>query len=105
MRDVMLPRVAGVEPRKGDTLFVMSYLPPQPPGPPRSEEENEVEPQALRADHYDHDLRYARAMIPELAPRKQEQVTIPRWMVIFLMLLVVAFILSFADRIFSALGK
>lgn len=72
--------------------------------PPRKEEEQELEVQPLRADHYDHDLRYARAMIPELAPKKQEQVTLPRWMVVFLLLMVVVLFLTFADKVFSSLG-
>jgi hypothetical protein len=80
-----------------------------PPDPPRNQisyadKAADEEPQAFRPDHYDHDTKFARTQYAELAPKKEEQVTLPRWMVLFLFLMVIMFILMFASKTFSGLG-
>ncbi len=80
------------------------------PEPPRNQisyadQPKDEEPQAHRPDHYDHDLKFARANYPELAPKKEEQVTLPRWMVLTLFLLVILFILMFASSTFTQISK
>ena len=79
-------------------------LPPPPPGP-SPDHERDLEPQPLRADHYDHDTAYARAMYPELQPKRPEQVKLPRWTVIFIFLLVIAVIMMLTSSTFKMLGK
>ena len=79
-------------------------LPPPPPGQ-SADHERDIEPQALRPDHLDHDTAYARAMYAELRPKQPEQVKLPRWTVIFIFLLVVVFVLLFTRSTFINLTK
>jgi hypothetical protein len=62
------------------------------------------EPQAFRPDHLDHDLAFARAKYAELAPKKDERVVMPKWMVLSLYLLVIVFVLSFAGTVFRMIS-
>ena len=80
-----------------------------PPDPPRNQisyadKSAAEEPQAFRADHSDHDTAFARAKYAELQPAKKEQITLPKWMVLFLFLLVIAYILMFASSTFKLVG-
>ncbi|MGH7283184.1 MAG: hypothetical protein ACRELY_16785 [Polyangiaceae bacterium] len=79
-------------------------LPPPPPGQ-SADHEHDVEPQALRADHLDHDTAYARAMYPELQPKRKEQVKLPGWTTTLMMFMVILFVLYFARYTFGVLGK
>ncbi|MEO7111039.1 MAG: hypothetical protein ABI183_11430 [Polyangiaceae bacterium] len=63
------------------------------------------EPQAFRPDHLDHDLAFARAKYAELAPKKDERVVMPKWMVLFLYLMVIVFVLMFAGRVFKMISS
>ena len=79
------------------------------PDPPRNQiscadKTADEEPQAFREDHYDHDTAFARAKYAELQPAKKEQVTLPKWMVLFLFLMVIMFILMFASKTFKQIG-
>jgi len=81
------------------------------PDPPRNQisyadQTRDDEPQALRADHYDHDTAFARSKYAELAPKKPEQIKLPRWMALVVFLLVIGLILQFAGSTFQAVvGK
>ena len=44
-------------------------------------------------------------MCPELQPKRPEQVKLPRWTVILLLLMVIAFILMFTSSTFNSLTK
>lgn len=80
------------------------------PDPPRNQisyvdADRDQQPEVLRDDHHDHDLAFARAKYKELQPAKQEQVKLPRWMVLTLFMFVILFILMFASNTFTQLGK
>ena len=80
------------------------------PEPPRNQisyadDSRDQEPQALREDHHDHDLAFARAKYAVLQPKKEERVTLPRWMVLSLFLLFIMFVLSFAASMFERIGR
>jgi hypothetical protein len=73
---------------------------PRAPSPQQGDEE----PQAFRPDHLDHDLAFARAKYAELAPKKDERVVMPKWMVLSLYLLLIVFVLSFAGTVFKMIS-
>ncbi|MEO8875575.1 MAG: hypothetical protein ABI461_08315 [Polyangiaceae bacterium] len=81
---------------------------PEPPPPPRVQvdySQRDEEPLALRPDHYDHDTAFARSKYAELAPKKPEQIKLPRWMVLSLFLLVILIVLSFTGSTFQQIVK